>query len=72
MGRKVEGCRNEMDAGLVGRKFGQFLGLPQRYGLTVGELALFINNEWMTNKVNIKVIPYTNNKYQWVYIIIQK
>ncbi|KAM3143572.1 hypothetical protein pb186bvf_004334 [Paramecium bursaria] len=66
LGRKVEGCRNEMDAGLVGRKFGQFLGLPQRYGLTVGELALFINNEWMTNKVNIKVIPYSNSIYQWI------
>lgn len=28
LGRKIEGCRNEMDAGLVGRKFGSNLGLP--------------------------------------------
>jgi len=28
LGRTIEGCRNEMDAGLVGRKFGANLGLP--------------------------------------------
>lgn len=36
-----------MDAGIVGRKFGSNLGVPQRYGLSVGELASFINSEWL-------------------------
>ncbi|CAD8160963.1 unnamed protein product [Paramecium octaurelia] len=66
LGRKIEGCRNEMDAGLVGRKFGSNLGLPQRYGLTVGELATFINKEWLTNPVNLKIIPYLTNQFQWI------
>ena len=43
LGRKVEGCPNKIDAGLVGRLLpGQSFSIPQRYGLTIGEFILFL------------------------------
>jgi uncharacterized protein YbbC (DUF1343 family) len=43
IGRKVEGCPLKMDAGLIGRLLpGQTFTIPQRYGLTVGELINYL------------------------------
>jgi len=43
IGRKIEGCPLRIDAGLIGRLLpGQTFGIPQRYGLTVGELIIFL------------------------------
>jgi len=48
----VEGCPLEVDAGLIGRVFpNKTFGLPARYGMTIGELATLINEEWMSKKV---------------------
>lgn len=55
-----------MDAGLVGRKFGMSLGVPQRYGLSAGELAMFVNNEWLSQPVKLRVIPYQKGNPTWV------
>jgi beta-N-acetylhexosaminidase len=43
IGRKVEGCPLKMEAGLIGRLLpGQTFTIPQRYGLTVGELINYL------------------------------
>lgn len=43
IGRKVEGCPLKMEAGLIGRLLpGQSFTIPQRYGLTVGELISYL------------------------------
>ena len=45
---RVEGCPITFDAGTLGRLFpNQPFGVPQKYGMTVGELALLVNNSWM-------------------------
>lgn len=39
LGRKLEGCPLRLEAGLIGRLLpGQTFSIPQRYGLTIGEL----------------------------------
>ncbi len=44
----VEGCPNTIDGGLVGRLFPTHaFGLPTRYALTAGELALMLNDYFM-------------------------
>ncbi len=73
---RVEGPPIRTDAGLVGRVWpGQPFGVPTRHGMTIGELARLVNEEWMNPKVNLQVIPipgYTRNQtfedtgYPWV------
>lgn len=63
IGRKVEGCPLKMDAGLIGRLLpGQTFSVPQRYGLTVGELIGYL-------KVWLPFFKLTVIKMsQWYYI----
>lgn len=42
---------------MIGRVFpNQKFGLPARYGMTVGELALLINNKWIENPAKLTII----------------
>jgi uncharacterized protein YbbC (DUF1343 family) len=44
--------------------------IPTVYGLTIGELAIMINNEgWIDNKVNLKVIKMDNYKRNISYAL---
>ncbi len=66
-GEKVEGAPNTIDCGLVGRLFpGASFGVATRHGLTIGELALLVNGEWLNPKADLQVIPipnYTRNMF---------
>lgn len=66
-GIDVEGCPITYDAALVGRKYPKAaFGVPQRYGMTIGELATLVNSEWADSPVNLKVIKminYNRNSY---------
>ncbi len=63
IGRKVEGCPLKMDAGLIGRLLpGQTFTVPQRYGLTVGELIGYL-------KVWLPFFKFTVIKMSKWYII---
>jgi uncharacterized protein YbbC (DUF1343 family) len=54
---RVEGAPNSQDAGLVGRVWpGQPFGVATRHGMTIGEIANLVNNEWMSPKVPLQVI----------------
>ncbi len=56
-GHRVEGAPNVFDCGLIGRlPVGQSLGVATRHGLTLGELARFVNGEWYANKVDLHVV----------------
>ena len=56
-GEKVEGAPITWDAGLAGRVWsGQPFGIATRSGMTLGEIALLINGEWMNPKVDLQVI----------------
>jgi uncharacterized protein YbbC (DUF1343 family) len=54
---RVEGAPITFDAGLVGRVWpGRAFGVPTRQGMTVGEVATLVNEEWMNPKVSLQVI----------------
>lgn len=56
-GHRVEGAPNTFDCGLIGRlPATQPFGVATRHGLTVGELARYVNGEWLQNKVDLHVI----------------
>jgi uncharacterized protein YbbC (DUF1343 family) len=43
LGRKIEGCPLRIDTGTIGRLLpGQPYSVPQRYGLTIGELITYL------------------------------
>ena len=50
-------------------KFSSFIGLypiPLRHGMTAGELARLFNEKFLTNKVNLTVVPMENwRRNQW-------
>lgn len=62
LGDKVEG--NLLD--LNYRSFVGYYSIPQRYGLTVGELALLFNTEFDIN-CDLEVIPMENYDYKKEY-----
>jgi len=54
---KIQGAPITFDAGLVGRVWpGQPFGVATRHGMTVGEIATLVNNEWLSPKVDLEVI----------------
>ncbi|MCX7624826.1 MAG: DUF1343 domain-containing protein [Candidatus Sumerlaeaceae bacterium] len=56
-GHRVEGAPNTFDCGLIGRLSPtQPFGVATRHGLTLGELAAYVNGEWLGNKVELHVI----------------
>jgi len=56
-GMRVEGAPNTIDYGLIGRLGpGAVFGVSTRHGMTVGEIALMWNREWMSPKVSLDVI----------------
>lgn len=73
---KVEGAPVTFDSGLIGRKWPNApFGVPTRHGMTAGELATLVNEEWMDPKVTLTVIKvpgYTRDMdfeetgYPWV------
>jgi uncharacterized protein YbbC (DUF1343 family) len=66
-GLKVEGSPNTIDSGLVGRVWpGQPFGVATRHGMTAGEFARLVNEEWMDPKAQLQVIAipgYTRDMY---------
>ncbi len=64
---RVEGAPLGFEAGLVGRVWpGHRFSIPTRTGMTVGELALLVNGEWLEPKANLTVIPipgYDRHRY---------
>jgi len=66
-GLRVEGAPLPFDAGLVGRVWpGQPFGVATRHGMTPGELARLVNEEWMNPKVDLQVITmpgWTRDQY---------
>ena len=74
---KVEGVPNPFDAGLIGRKWaGAPFGVATRHGMTAGEIALLVNNEWMDPKVDLQVVAvpgltramsFDETGYPWVF-----
>jgi uncharacterized protein YbbC (DUF1343 family) len=74
--KKTEGAPNRVDGGLVGPLWaGQPFGVPTRHGMTLGEIATFINEAWATNKAKLTVIKIPGYKrsmsfeetgYPWV------
>ena len=73
---RVEGAPNRFDVGLIGRKWPEAeFGVPTRHGLTAGELATLVNEEWMDPKVDLTVIKvpgltrrmtFEETGYPWV------
>jgi uncharacterized protein YbbC (DUF1343 family) len=56
-GHRVEGAPNTFDCGLIGRLLStQSQGVATRHGLTLGELARYVNGEWYANRVDLRVI----------------
>ena len=56
-GHVVEGAPNTFDCGLIGRlPAGHEFGVATRHGLTIGELAQFVNGEWLGNAANLTVV----------------
>jgi len=69
LGRAVEGCPLKIDAGLVGRLLpNQAFSIPQRYGLTVGELMLFLRPYLPWFKLTVIQMSqwYELSEYEWV------
>jgi uncharacterized protein YbbC (DUF1343 family) len=55
LGRKIEGCVLSIEAGLIGRLLpGQKYSIPVRYGLTIGEFALYVK-PYIPN-LNVQII----------------
>ena len=73
---RVEGAPIPFDAGIIGRKWPDApFGVPVRHGLTIGELAVLVNEEWMDPKVDLTVIKvpgliramtFEETGYPWV------
>lgn len=73
---KVQGAPITFNGGLVGRVWpGQPFGVATRHGMTAGEIATLVNEEWTATKGNLTVIPvpeYTRSMsfeetgYPWV------
>ena len=74
---EVEGAPVPFDSGLIGRKWPDApFGVPTRHGMTAGEIATLVNEEWMDPKVDLQVVEvprYTRKMsfeetgYPWVY-----
>lgn len=74
---RVEGAPNDFDAGLIGRKWdGAPFGVATRHGMTAGEIATLVNEEWMSPKVDLTVIKvpglnrtmsFDETGYPWVF-----
>lgn len=56
-GNRVEGAPNTFDCGLIGRlPAGKPFGVATRHGMTAGEIAQFVNGEWLDGKVKLHVV----------------
>jgi len=74
---RVESPPITFDAGLVGRKWADApFGTPIRHGMTVGEIATLVNEEWMDPKVELTVVKvpgltremtFEESGYPWVF-----
>lgn len=74
---RVEGAPITFDAGLIGRKWGSSpIGVATRHGMTAGEIATLVNEEWMDPKVDLTVIKvpgltrtmtFAETGYPWVF-----
>lgn len=74
--KKMEGAPTRLHAGLVGPLWpGQPFGVPTRHGMTLGEIATFVNETWATNKARLTVIKvpgynramsFVETGYPWV------
>jgi uncharacterized protein YbbC (DUF1343 family) len=74
---KIEGQPNRFNAGLIGRKWPNAeFGVATRHGLTAGELATLVNEEWMDPKVDLTVVKvpgltrgmsFEETGYPWVF-----
>lgn len=74
---RVEGPPIPFDAGLVGPLWaGQEFGVPTRHGMTAGEIATLVNNEWLAQPAQLQVIPvpryhrsmtFEETGYPWVF-----
>ncbi len=74
--RHVEGAPIPFDAGIIGRKWpDEPFGVPVRHGLTAGELAVLVNEEWMDPQVDLTVVKvpgltrsmtFEETGYPWV------
>jgi uncharacterized protein YbbC (DUF1343 family) len=72
----VEGPPNTFENSLIGRIWpNQPFGLPSRHGMTAGEIATMVNEEWFSPKVNLNVIKvpgynrsmsFEETGYPWV------
>jgi len=70
---KVEGPPLTFDAGLVGRVWPeQRFSVPTRTGLTVGELALMANGEWLEPKADLTVIPIPDYRRDQTFDDLQR
>ncbi|MDK2971378.1 MAG: hypothetical protein PWP23_1133 [Candidatus Sumerlaeota bacterium] len=73
---RVEGPPIPFNGGLVGPLWeGQPFGVPTRHGMTAGEIATLVNNEWLTTKADLAVVPvprysrtttFAETGYPWV------
>lgn len=73
---RVEGPPNRMDCGMVGRKWENApFGVATRHGMTPGELAQLVNEEWLTRRAALSIItipdhtrgePFSQTEYPWV------
>lgn len=66
-GMRVEGAANTSNYGLLGRVMAKAsIGVATRHGMTAGELAWMWNEESMSPKVDLHIIPMTNwRRGQW-------
>lgn len=74
---RVEGAANTFDVGLIGRKWPDApFGLATRHGMTAGEIATLVNEEWMDPQVDLTVIKvphltrsmtFEESGYPWVF-----
>ena len=73
---RVEGCPLTFDCGLIGRYWaGSEVSVATRHGLTMGELATLVNEEFMNPKVRLTVVKmphyyremsFEESGYPWV------
>ena len=60
-GMRVEGAPNIANYNLIGRlAAGAPFGVATRHGMTAGEIARLWNEEWMSPKVELHVVPMTD------------
>ncbi len=73
---RVEGSPIAFDAGLVGPVWdGHPYGVPTRHGMSAGEIATLVNNEWLDVAAELTVVPvprydrgmaFDETAYPWV------